>query len=55
VDIQTIIDRNYDLDIKNPNKQEETHEYSSSELMLMLEKSFGKSQDLLNQLKEAVK
>lgn len=55
VDIQTIIDRNYDLDIKNPNKQEETHEYSSSELMLMLEKSFGKSQDLLNLLKEAVK
>jgi type I restriction enzyme M protein len=55
VDIQTIIDRNYDLDIKNPNKQEETHEFSSSELMLMLEKSFGKSQDLLNQLKEAVK
>jgi type I restriction enzyme M protein len=55
VNIQTIIDRNYDLDIKNPNKQEETHEYSSSELMAMLEKSFGKSQGLLNQLKEAVK
>lgn len=55
VDIQTIIERNYDLDIKNPNKQEEVHEYSSAELMQMLEKSFGKSQDLLNLLKEAVK
>ncbi len=55
VDIQTIIDKNYDLDFKNPNKQEETHEYSSIELMQMLEKSFGKSQDLLNKLKEAVK
>lgn len=55
VDIQTIIDRNYDLDIKNPNKQEETHEYSSSELMVMLEKSIGKSQDLLNLLKETIK
>ena len=55
VDIQTIIDRNYDLDIKNLNKQEETHDYSSIELMQMLEKSFGKSQDLLNKLKVAVK
>jgi type I restriction enzyme M protein len=55
VNIQTIIDRNYDLDIKNPNKQEETHEYSSAELMLMLEKSFGNSHYLLNHLKEAVK
>jgi type I restriction enzyme M protein len=55
VDIQTIIERNYDLDIKNPNKQEETHDYSSSELMLMLEKSFGNSKHLLNQIKEAVK
>jgi len=55
VDIQTIIDRNYDLDIKNPNKQEEVHEYSSTELIQMLEKSFSKSQELLNQLKETVK
>jgi type I restriction enzyme M protein len=55
VDIKTIIDRNYDLDFKNPNKQEEIHEFNSTELMQMLEKSFGKSKDLLNQLKEAVK
>lgn len=53
VDIQTIIDRNYDLDIKNPTKQEEVHEYSSAELMELLHTSFAKSNALLNQLKEA--
>ena len=55
VDIQTIIDRNYDLDIKNPTKQEEVHEYNSAELMQLLHTSFEKSNALLNQLKEAVK
>jgi type I restriction enzyme M protein len=53
VDIQTIIDRNYDLDIKNPTKQEETHEYNSMELMDLLHSSFDKSNALLNQLKQA--
>ena len=55
VPIKTIIGRGYDLDIKNPNKQEETHEYNSAELMDMLHASFEKSNLLLNQLKEAVK
>jgi type I restriction enzyme M protein len=55
VDIKTIIDRNYDLDIKNPTKQEETHEYNSVELMELLHTSFDKSNTLLNQLKKAVK
>ena len=55
VDIQTIIDRNYDLDIKNPTKQEEAHEYTSTELMELLHTSFEKSNALLNLLKEAVK
>lgn len=54
VDIQTIIDRNYDLDIKNPTKQEEAHEYNSVELMDMLHSSFDKSNALLNQLKQVV-
>lgn len=53
VDIQTIIDRNYDLDIKNPTKQEEVHEFTSAELMELLHTSFEKSNTLLNQLKEA--
>lgn len=55
VPIQTIIDRNYDLDIKNPTKQEEVHEYTSAELMELLHTSFEKSNALLNQLKKAVK
>ena len=55
VDIQTIIDRNYDLDIKNPTKQDETHEYNSIELMDLLHNSFDKSNKLLNQLKKALK
>ncbi len=55
VDIKTIIDRGYDLDIKNPNKQEETHEYTSVELIEMLEKSIQKSNDLLNKLKSEIK
>jgi len=55
VSIDTIIERGYDLDIKNPTKQEEAHEYTSAELMQMLDKSFSKSNSLLKQLKEAVK
>lgn len=51
VHIETIKARNYDLDIKNPNKQEEEHDHTSQELIDLLEKSFGKSQDLLNQLR----
>ena len=55
VNIKTIIERGYDLDIKNPTKKEEEHEYHSGELMEMLHASFEKSNDLLNQLKQAVK
>jgi type I restriction enzyme M protein len=52
VDIKTIIDRGYDLDVKNPTKEEEEQEYSSHELIKLLEKSIQKSNDLLNKLKE---
>jgi len=55
VDIKTIIERGYDLDIKNPTKKEEEQEYSSTELMKMLETSFTKSHELLGKLKEVVK
>ena len=55
VNIQTIIERNFDLDIKNPTKGEEAHEYNSAELMDLLHHSFDKSNQLLDQLKEAVK
>ena len=50
-----VIDRQYDLDIHNPNKVEYVHEYTTLELMSLLDESFTKSQDLLCQLKEAVK
>jgi type I restriction enzyme M protein len=55
VGINTIIERGYDIDIKNPNKQEETIEHNSAELMQLLEASFTQSTNLLNMLKEAVK
>ncbi len=51
VGIQTIIDHKYDLDIKNPNKQEDTHEYSTVELISRLEESMNRSISLLSQLK----
>ena len=54
VGIQSIVDRGYDLDIKNPAKQEEVHEFSSKELMEMLEKSMARSGDLLRSLRETV-
>jgi type I restriction enzyme M protein len=54
VNINTIIERGYDLDIKNPTKQAEAQEYSSGELMEMLHSSFEKSNQLLEQLKVAV-
>jgi len=55
VDLKTIIDRGYDLDIKNPNKKEEEDEYTSAELIELLEKSMNKSYDLLSQLKSEMK
>lgn len=54
VDIETLKARNFDLDIKNPNKTEETHEFTSAELMAQLSESFHKSEDLLAKLKNAV-
>ena len=54
VGIQAIIDRGYDLDIKNPTKSEEKHEYTSAELLAMLESSIIKSADLLNRIKSEV-
>jgi type I restriction enzyme M protein len=54
VNIKTIIERGYDLDIKNPTKPEEEKEYSSAELIEMLSKSFEKSNSLLSQIKETL-
>lgn len=54
VDINTIIERDYDLDIKNPSRLVDTHEYTTQELLSLLDASFAKSHILLNQLKEAL-
>ncbi len=54
VDIDTIIERGYDLDIKNPTKKEEEHELNSAELIGLLHASFQKSNLLLDQLKKAI-
>lgn len=55
VNVKTIIERNYDLDIKNPTKEQEEHEYTSGELMDLLHISFEKSNSLLDKLKTTVK
>jgi type I restriction enzyme M protein len=52
VNIETIKARNYDLDIKNPHKTEDLREYTSQEIIGLLEQSFAKSHELLNQLRE---
>ena len=51
VPIQTIIERNYDLDIKNPNKKVEEVTYDRKEIIKNIEKSFNESLLLLNELK----
>ena len=50
VNINTIKERGYDLDTKNPHRQEEAHEYSSREIMGLLAQSLAKSQALLEKL-----
>lgn len=52
VDIKTIKDSGFNLDIKNPYKEEEEEIYTSSELLDMLHQSFEKSDKLVNKLKE---
>jgi type I restriction enzyme M protein len=51
VDIETIKNNGYNLDIKNPHKVEEEEIHSSTELLEMLHNSFETSNDLLKQLK----
>lgn len=55
VNIKTIVDRGYELDIKNPNKQEEYHEFGSLELLGNLRSSMDKSNGLLAKLIEELK
>lgn len=52
VDIATIKENGWNLDIKNPHKEEEEEIHSSAELLEMLHSSFQKSEELLEQLKK---
>ncbi len=50
VPIQTLIDRNYDLDIKNPNKKVEEVVYDRKAIIKQIEKSFQTSLQILEEL-----
>jgi type I restriction enzyme M protein len=55
VDIKTIQDNGYNLDIKNPHQPEAQKQYSSEELLAKMSQSFSKSDELLTQLQSALK
>lgn len=54
VSIDTIKDREYDLDIKNPNKTKELKVVSSEELIAALEENLKKSAEMLKSLKKEI-
>ena len=51
VPIKTIIERGYDLDIKNPNKVVEEVVYDRKAILAQLEHSFEKSFKIIQELK----
>lgn len=51
VSAEELKDRNYNFDIKNPHAAVEQHNYTSTELIELLDDSFERSHDLLQQLK----
>jgi type I restriction enzyme M protein len=53
VPIQNIIDRNYDLDIKNPNKKMEEVVYDRKAIVERMKKSFNVSLQLLEELNDS--
>ena len=52
VDIKTIKENGWNLDIKNPYRTEEEKQHSSVELLDMLQQSFAKGDKLLDQLRK---
>ncbi len=52
VNINTIKERNWDLDIKNPTKEKEEEILSTAEIIDKLDSSFQKSKALLQSLKQ---
>lgn len=55
VDIETLKNNGYNLDIKNPFVKEEEKTYSTEELLSMLHESFKKSDELITELSKALK
>jgi len=55
VDIATIKEHGFDLDIKNPTIEEQTIIHSSREILSMLEKSFSKSITLISDIRKELK
>ena len=55
VNIKTLEENGFNIDVKNPYKQDEIHEFTSAELLEKLHSSFEKSNLLLEQLKTAMK
>lgn len=51
VSVDEIKKKNYNLDIKNPYAEEEKNSYTSNELIELLDKSFKRSHELLQNLK----
>jgi type I restriction enzyme M protein len=52
VNIDRVRERDFDLDIKNPNKTEDIHEHSSQEIIGLLKQSLDKSHSLIRSLEE---
>jgi len=55
VDIKTIRERGFDLDIKNPNREQEEIPHTTEELLGLLKKSFAKCDTLLEKIKEGMR
>jgi type I restriction enzyme M protein len=53
VDINTIKDNNYNLDIKNPHQKEKEHVYTTNELLELLQNSLSDSIKILEDFKNA--
>lgn len=54
VDIKTITERGYDLDVKNPNKKATIEESSSEDILKVLEESLQRSKNIINELKKEI-
>lgn len=54
ISMKEVQQRNFDLDIKNPSIQESTIDYSSKELLKLIEESFSRSQKLIEELKKSL-